>query len=378
MPGLLNNLKSQTFKNFEVIHVDSNSDDRTCDKAAEFAGSLQIKTFCVKQRNVSYQRNFGAEQARGKWIIFMDADDLVKKTFLAQLRDQLHRHPNTDLFSCLLDDSTATPLQKNLLKFANFLMVATADIRPFAGGALIGIKRDKIDTLAFRCDARMSEDHLFLEDAIKRGYRYQIFKQPRYLYSMRRFDREGSLKIVLDYIQSTAVLLAGPRFDKFLPNYPMEGGSYYHMAQSANSQRYMNTLRQIFRGGCVFMLFEAVFHASGLRTAGVEGYWPVSAVAMVHLFVWLWASLSFLVALVLYYLQKYLERAQPLVVLLGLAAVVHSAVLVYLSFTPYSQLLPVPNLYGWIPFYSWWLRGEAATLLLIASFICYGKWKKYL
>jgi hypothetical protein len=145
-----------------------------------------------------------------------------------------------------------------------------------------------------------------------------------------------------------------------------------------NSKRYITILRNILRAGAVIMLFEALFHASGLRTAGAEQYWPTSAIVMLHLFVWLWASVSFFVAVVLYYLQKHLENSKELIKLLAVAGVVHSIVLVYLSLTPYTQLLPAPNLYAWIPFYPWWLRGEATILLLAASFIFYGKRKKYL
>lgn len=144
------------------------------------------------------------------------------------------------------------------------------------------------------------------------------------------------------------------------------------------SKQYFNMLRWAVRAGVVFMVLEGIYHGSGVRMAGAENIWPESAVAFSRLFVMLWASISIFVAVVLYYIQKYLEQVKPLLLLVTIPATVHAVLLAYLSLTPYTKILVLPNLYAWIPFYEVWIRGEAAILLTYVLYIGYGRWKKFL
>lgn len=229
LPRLLADLEKQTYKNFEVIHVDGYSEDQTCKKAAAFKPLLHITTIQVKKRNVSHQRNTGGKLAAGKWVVFMDADNQVKKSFIAQLLRRLEEYPDTDIFTCLLDKPANTSLfMKSMVDFCNIIMLMTARVRPFAAGALIGIRKEKLGQTGFNADLRMSEDHQFVEEAVKSGCKYRVFRNPKYTFSLRRFEKEGSLKIMVAYAQSAAVLLGGQKFERFLPDYPMVGGGLYN------------------------------------------------------------------------------------------------------------------------------------------------------
>lgn len=65
----LEGLKRQKFRSFEVIVVDGHSEDRTAQIARRGARLLTIR-----KRGVSVARNFGAESAKGRILLFMDAD----------------------------------------------------------------------------------------------------------------------------------------------------------------------------------------------------------------------------------------------------------------------------------------------------------------
>lgn len=67
--NLLKSIKIQTYKPIEVIVVDNNSSDCTKEIAKKYT-SLVFN----KGPERSAQRNFGASKAKGKYILFLDAD----------------------------------------------------------------------------------------------------------------------------------------------------------------------------------------------------------------------------------------------------------------------------------------------------------------
>lgn len=72
---LLISIKKQSYKRIEIILVDNNSSDRTKKIARIFT-----KKIYNKSPERSAQRNFGAQKAKGKYLLFLDADmELTKE-----------------------------------------------------------------------------------------------------------------------------------------------------------------------------------------------------------------------------------------------------------------------------------------------------------
>ncbi len=67
---LLVSIKEQSYENWEAIVVDDGSSDRTVDIAKHHTDKVFLRSHAER----SVQRNFGAQEAKGKYFLFLDAD----------------------------------------------------------------------------------------------------------------------------------------------------------------------------------------------------------------------------------------------------------------------------------------------------------------
>lgn len=85
----LESLLYQTMTDFEVIIVDDCSTDNGIEVAknfaARFGGRLNIIKLPKNNGNPAVPRNFGIQLSRGKYVTFMDSDDIYTKTALEEL-----------------------------------------------------------------------------------------------------------------------------------------------------------------------------------------------------------------------------------------------------------------------------------------------------
>ena len=95
----LRSIEEQTFQDFEVILVDDGSSDRTVDVARQTESRAQIHT--QQNQGVVAARNRGVELARGRYICFVDSDDIVlprrferQVTYLDRRSPCCKDHPN--------------------------------------------------------------------------------------------------------------------------------------------------------------------------------------------------------------------------------------------------------------------------------------------
>jgi glycosyltransferase involved in cell wall biosynthesis len=229
LPLLLEDLSNQTFSkdSFEIIHVDAESKDKTVAVAKKFADRLNIKTITSDKKNVSWQRNIGGELASSKWVIFMDADNRLPKYFLDGLKYQLAKSPTTDIFTTWLAVIKPTSLEGSIARVLNLaLEVYSATGKPSAFGAMIGVKKSIFEKIKFDSSQKFMEDALFVNQVCKTGAKFKIFQEPRYVFSMRRFEKEGTLKFVGNSALLQLKYIQGKDF-KDEERYKMLGGTYY-------------------------------------------------------------------------------------------------------------------------------------------------------
>jgi glycosyltransferase involved in cell wall biosynthesis len=92
LENCLKSIKSQTYKNIEMIVVDNNSSDNTKEIALKYT-----KLVFNKGPERSAQRNFGASKSKGEYLLFIDSDMELSKTVVEDCIRQVESYPSTSL-----------------------------------------------------------------------------------------------------------------------------------------------------------------------------------------------------------------------------------------------------------------------------------------
>lgn len=97
--GLLNCLMKQTCDDWEAIFVNDGSTDETRNKL-ELSLNVDARFQLINQDNqgVSVARNRGIEAAKGEYIYFLDADDLIENDLVEKILDKVKSKPDILLF----------------------------------------------------------------------------------------------------------------------------------------------------------------------------------------------------------------------------------------------------------------------------------------
>jgi glycosyltransferase involved in cell wall biosynthesis len=236
LPLLLEDLSNQTYKNFEVIHVDGNSEDDTIKNASKYKKQISIESHLTNVRNVSVQRNLGIENSKSEWIIFMDADNRLPTYFLDGIRYKLAINQETEIFTTWVSIDKEKTLNKPIERTINFgLELGKMTGKEWSLGALIGVKKSIIKKeYYFDKKQKVGEDGIFVKKLVDNNHKFSIFTDPKYTYSVRRLDSEGTVKVVRTSARLAINYLQGKDFSKSDFGYKMDGGDSY------SDQKYFN------------------------------------------------------------------------------------------------------------------------------------------
>ncbi len=129
LPACLDSVRKQTFTSIEIICVNDGSTDSSQDILEKYAtGEPRLRV--IKQPNcgVAVTRNRLLQEARGKYIAFVDADDVIKPDYLEKLVHKAH-DTGADITKCFFQEMSEDGKQMSAARCSHlFYATPTADL----------------------------------------------------------------------------------------------------------------------------------------------------------------------------------------------------------------------------------------------------------
>jgi len=188
LPKLLDCINKQTYKDYEIIVADANSEDKTVRLAKKYGCRI------VKGGLPGISRNKGAKAAKGDILLFLDADSAIEPKFLEEALNKIKKR-KLDVAGCYLQPSSDKIIDRIFLGIFNSWTFLTQGFYPNACGTGIFCKKwlhDKIN--GFDKTIKLSEDMDYARRAGKLG-KFGILRNPKVIFSMRRYDNEGRFNV---------------------------------------------------------------------------------------------------------------------------------------------------------------------------------------
>lgn len=191
---LLESLLSQEEKDFEVIIVEDGSQvpcKEVCDK---YADRLDLHYYYKENSGPGQSRNYGAERAKGYYLLILDSDVVLPKGYIRAVSEDLNREP-ADAFGgpdCAHESFTDT---QKAISYSMTSFFTTGGIRGgkkkldkfYPRSFNMGIRRDVYQELGGFSKMRFGEDIDFSIRIFKAGKRCRLFPKA-WVWHKRRTD----------------------------------------------------------------------------------------------------------------------------------------------------------------------------------------------
>lgn len=121
-------MQSYSKDDYEIIIVNNNSTDNTEAVCKELETSYPehiIRSFLEEEQGVSYARNRGVKEAKGKFIVFIDDDETVGEDHLKTLAKYFQEYPYAELAASAVIPIYETEVPKWMSPFTERLIGGT-------------------------------------------------------------------------------------------------------------------------------------------------------------------------------------------------------------------------------------------------------------
>lgn len=196
-------IQNQTYNNIEIILVDDGSPDQCpeiCDRIAK--EDSRIVVIHKANGGLSDARNCGLDIARGKWIFFVDSDDMIHKETLNIMYESVLAN-NADMAVCQYERVKSFPKTDKEIDGENIISISNMDMLRMlcncenedcviAWNKLT--KKSIWDALRFPV-GRIHEDEYVAAEVIYRAKKISYVKEQLYYYLQREDSITGAISL---------------------------------------------------------------------------------------------------------------------------------------------------------------------------------------
>ena len=182
----INSVINQSYKNWELLIIDDCSTDRTFELLELFKKkNKKIRIFKQsKNKGPAFCRNFGINNSYGKYLAFLDSDDLWKKKKLSNQLKQIQEY-NLDFSYTYYETIDEKNKILNKIKVDNF-----KTFRKFIHDTSIAtssmlIKRSSLGNLRFKKAGYGFDDYIFKAELIKKKLKSKVLNKFNTIYRIR-------------------------------------------------------------------------------------------------------------------------------------------------------------------------------------------------
>ncbi len=196
---LLDSLKNQDFKNFEIVIVDASNNNKTINVIKKYKTDLTINIIKSK-KNVSFQRNLGVKKAKTQYIIFIDADSVPDNKTIGKTYFEMK---NKNIES---GGGHTYPLSSKVLYNIYYLLfrIFTRIFYKMDGinGCYIFTKKSIHEKIkGFNEEIILAEDYEYTKRLVKSS-NFKLLTDVKVKTSIRRFNHDGKLMLPLKLISA--------------------------------------------------------------------------------------------------------------------------------------------------------------------------------
>lgn len=194
MAELLTSLTRQAYRDYELIFVEDGSSVPCEAVVKSYADKLPVRYFAKPNSGPGQSRNYGAERAKGEYLLIWDSDILVPEGYFEAIETFLKNHP-VDAFG---GPDRAHDSFTDVQKAINYSMTSFFTTGGIRGGKKrldtfyprsfnMGIRREVYEQLGGFRAMRFGEDIDFSYRIVEAGYTTALIPEA-FVYHKRRTD----------------------------------------------------------------------------------------------------------------------------------------------------------------------------------------------
>ncbi|MCQ2109735.1 MAG: glycosyltransferase [Fibrobacter sp.] len=265
-------LKDQTMRECEFIIISDGAPDAECAICDEYAkNDPRFKFFRKEHAGVSATRNYGIEQAQGKYITFVDADDKIVSTNCEIAYNFAQEHSSdiviweAERFGCTkrkskfykneLIDTIEYEETLNICKNTVFTFSERYSIFSLVCCKLFKKKLLQENNLKYPTDLSFNEDRLFNISAFKAAKKISYLNKPFYFYRIHNQSTSHKFvnnafyeftKFLKMFDSNDAKLYKSSVSHEYVRSFFLSWASYYlHPANKTNLKQNILQLKAI-------------------------------------------------------------------------------------------------------------------------------------